>query len=223
MDGCSYGDMISACHLPSFSFCDDSSVYYFQALNSAALPEHYLLCAASNPPQFLPPDPPPPPPRPGFLTPEKDLSLSSIIVCPARCPLAEPTVVVVPLLSPSIAAPAMVVLGQQRSKAKGRSCQESSDSRELARSKRTSVAQTNNDAHVLKTSGKKANSVARGIIHLDEQVWPGACNLSSCLEIPHAVLLASRHVLMRNLSLPSSRHHQEFAFKVPADDQLGRY
>jgi hypothetical protein len=32
MDGCSYGDMISACHLPSFSFCDDSSVYYFQAL-----------------------------------------------------------------------------------------------------------------------------------------------------------------------------------------------
>ncbi|CAK9196446.1 unnamed protein product [Sphagnum troendelagicum] len=83
--------------------------------------------------------------------------------------------------------------------------------------------QTNNDAHVLKTSGKKANSVARGIIHLDEQVWPGACNLSSCLEIPHAVLRASRHVLMRNLSLPSSRHHQKFAFKVPADDQLGRY
>lgn len=33
MDGCSYGDMISACHLPSFSFCDNSSVYYFQALN----------------------------------------------------------------------------------------------------------------------------------------------------------------------------------------------
>ncbi len=138
MDGCSYGDMISACHLPSFSFCDDNSVYYFQALKSAALPVHSLLCAASNPPQFLPPDPPPPP-RPGFLTPEIDLSLSSIIVCPARCPLAEPTVVVVPVLSPSIAAAAMVVLGQQRSKAKGRLCQESSDSRELARSKRTSV------------------------------------------------------------------------------------
>jgi hypothetical protein len=33
MDGCSYGDMISACHLPSFSFCDDSSVYNFQALD----------------------------------------------------------------------------------------------------------------------------------------------------------------------------------------------
>jgi hypothetical protein len=74
----------------------------------------------------------------------------------------------VPVLSPSIAAAAMVVLGQRRSKAKGRSCQESSDSRELARSKRTSVAETNNDAHVLKTSGKKATSVARGI-HLDEQ------------------------------------------------------
>jgi hypothetical protein len=128
MDGCSYSDMISACHLPSFSFCDDSSVYCFQALKFPALPVHSLLCAASNPRQFLPPDPPPP--RPGFLTPEKDLSLSSIIVCPARCPLAEPTVVVVPLLSPSIAAPAMVVLGQQRSKAKGRLCQESSDSRD---------------------------------------------------------------------------------------------
>ncbi len=100
MDGCTYGDMISACHLPSFSFCDDSSVYCFQALKFPALPVHSLLCAASNPRQFLPPDPPPP--RPGFLTPEKDLSLSSIIVCPARCPLAEPTVVVVPVLSPSL-------------------------------------------------------------------------------------------------------------------------
>jgi hypothetical protein len=49
---------------------------------------------------------------------------------------------------------------------------------------------------------KKSELVARGIIHLDEQVWPGACNLGSSLDIPHAVLIASRHVLMRNLSLP---------------------
>jgi hypothetical protein len=42
----------------------------------------------------------------------------------------------VPVLSPSVAAAAIVVLGQRWSKAKGRSCQESSDSRELARSTR---------------------------------------------------------------------------------------
>jgi hypothetical protein len=48
----------------------------------------------------------------------------------------------------------------------------------------------------------------------------GACNLSSCLDVPHAVLHASRHVLMRILLLPSSRVCVQSACGRPAREVL---